>query len=333
MEPLISNIKIEGFKGIQKADIDLAPFTVIIGPNASGKTSVLEAILLWVLGVLKEEPTSNISSDWDEYIRRGSDSANLFVTSSFSEGRVDFKRGQKAILATVPKKISIQSFDTLGEYLGEVNLYQFDPAALAKPAEYMYSNLRLKYNGEGLSTILSDMNITGKAGPLDSIRNSMAHIIPGFQSFSFERERFGNRDSFGYRLKFDFDEAVNLRADMCGDGTLLSLAILTAIASGQKLILIDEIERGLHPTAMKSLVEQIRELMKIHPDIQIIATTHSPYFVDFMDWNEIVISYRDESGSCIFGKMEDSPDYPKWSKLMDPGEFWSTFGEKKILNK
>ncbi|AEB50844.1 ATP-binding protein [Aeromonas veronii] len=47
---MLKSIKIENFKSIKdKADIRLAPITLIFGPNSSGKTSILQA-----LGVLKQ---------------------------------------------------------------------------------------------------------------------------------------------------------------------------------------------------------------------------------------------------------------------------------------
>jgi predicted ATPase len=43
---MITHLHVENFKCLQKVDVDLGPFTVLIGPNDSGKSSILDAISL-----------------------------------------------------------------------------------------------------------------------------------------------------------------------------------------------------------------------------------------------------------------------------------------------
>jgi hypothetical protein len=48
---MITRLVLKNFKGLREADIDLAPAVVFIGPNNSGKTSALQAIALWDIGL------------------------------------------------------------------------------------------------------------------------------------------------------------------------------------------------------------------------------------------------------------------------------------------
>ncbi len=41
---MIRRVEFRNFKGLREVDLDLERFTVLVGPNASGKTSVLEGI-------------------------------------------------------------------------------------------------------------------------------------------------------------------------------------------------------------------------------------------------------------------------------------------------
>jgi hypothetical protein len=43
---MISKIKIGNFKSIEKLELELAPLTIFVGPNASGKSNVLESIAI-----------------------------------------------------------------------------------------------------------------------------------------------------------------------------------------------------------------------------------------------------------------------------------------------
>ena len=41
---MIEQVQFRNFKGLRHVDVDLERFTVLVGPNASGKTSVLEGL-------------------------------------------------------------------------------------------------------------------------------------------------------------------------------------------------------------------------------------------------------------------------------------------------
>ena len=47
---MLSSVTIEGFKSYRKATLKLAPLTVLIGANASGKSNAIEALRLlsWI---------------------------------------------------------------------------------------------------------------------------------------------------------------------------------------------------------------------------------------------------------------------------------------------
>ena len=45
---MLTSVNIQNFKSLRHVDICLEPLTIFVGANASGKTSVLEAILLGV---------------------------------------------------------------------------------------------------------------------------------------------------------------------------------------------------------------------------------------------------------------------------------------------
>lgn len=43
---MISSLKLQNFRGIKQGEIDLEPLTILLGPNNSGKTTILEALFL-----------------------------------------------------------------------------------------------------------------------------------------------------------------------------------------------------------------------------------------------------------------------------------------------
>ncbi len=54
---MITNIEVDGFKSLEKVDLEIKPITILIGLNSSGKSSVLQ-----VLGVLKQTVAGNSSN-------------------------------------------------------------------------------------------------------------------------------------------------------------------------------------------------------------------------------------------------------------------------------
>jgi ABC-type lipoprotein export system ATPase subunit len=74
-DKVLTNLRIRNFKQFGDVDIELGPVTVLIGPNNSGKTTILQALALWYEGVL-QALSSDITSPWssgfsDAYGPRG----------------------------------------------------------------------------------------------------------------------------------------------------------------------------------------------------------------------------------------------------------------------
>jgi ABC-type transport system involved in cytochrome c biogenesis ATPase subunit len=61
---MLTRIRIKNFKWLGEVDIELGPNVVLIGPNNSGKTTVLQALALWELGLRKwKERRKNKSAE------------------------------------------------------------------------------------------------------------------------------------------------------------------------------------------------------------------------------------------------------------------------------
>src|SRR6266540_2642495 len=66
---MLKTIELTNFKNLRHQRIDLEPFTVFVGANASGKTSVLEAIHLALRSVIpKYDKTENVKRSRPERV-------------------------------------------------------------------------------------------------------------------------------------------------------------------------------------------------------------------------------------------------------------------------
>ncbi len=50
---MITNLRVKNFKSLNDVEIELGPVTVLVGPNNSGKTTALQALALWEIGLRK----------------------------------------------------------------------------------------------------------------------------------------------------------------------------------------------------------------------------------------------------------------------------------------
>jgi predicted ATPase len=139
----------------------------------------------------------------------------------------------------------------------------------------------------------------------------------------------------GQQILFDMVGAPEIPAHSASEGTLLLLGMLTILRSPSRprLLLIDDLERGLHPGALGPFVAQIRRILELDPDLQIVATTHSPYLLDYMKFEEVRLTTTQKDGSVLCAGLNEHPEFEKWKESMLPGEFWSMVAEDWIRER
>ena len=126
---------------------------------------------------------------------------------------------------------------------------------------------------------------------------------------------FGNEESM-LRAEQENGAVYSEFHTAAGERAILRMSQDIADAKGA-LILIDEVETGLHPSIQKSLMLELQQLALCN-DLQIIVTTHSPVVLDsvpeigriFLDRNEggkIVVRppYRDLIQDALYGRLDE----------------------------
>jgi predicted ATPase len=95
-------------------------------------------------------------------------------------------------------------------------------------------------------------------------------------------------------------------AKFASDGTLKMLAYLTVLydPDPSQLIGIEEPENQLHPRLLRELSEECR---KATANSQLMVTTHSPFFIDSLEPEEVWVLYRDERGYTQAKRTADMP--------------------------
>lgn len=184
-------------------------------------------------------------------------------------------------------KDSIEKVETVRTYLR--NSYIFDPQPEAmRDYVRMDSASQLIRTGVNLSAVLFSLKERGDEGQrvLDRITDIVRQIPEetfteiGFVETSLNDVLVGlildePKESSGSRF---------VDARILSDGTLRMLAIITALETvpSRSRIIIEEFDRGLHPSRAKLLVQSLVE-SAYRRKLNVLVTTYSPAFMDAVE--------------------------------------------------
>lgn len=342
---VIEKLTLQNFKVLRDVEVGLRPLTVIVGPNASGKSSILQALFLITASFTKSESTLaqifREESAIELFRSRSSKGPTALGFSARSDGREfspEIVLDQDIPVATIPP-IGDGRTRTGHVKAGAIELFarpavvlKLDVVKLASPSYPKTTSLVLPKDGDGLSSVIAGLYLED-ASRFRSLVERLRSVVAGVKDLHVRRAPAGGQ--IGYELVFDMQGAEGIPARAVSDGTLLTLGLLTVLAVPHppQLLLIDDLERGLHPRALGDLVQQLRRVQEQNPELQIVATSHSPYLLDFVEAEEVLLTSLDEDGYAAVRPLTDHPEYERWKGLMAPGEFWSTVGESWITKK
>jgi len=200
-------------------------------------------------------------------------------------------------------------------------------------------------SGAGLPSVIQHLQGL-RDGTLDAIEADLSRIVEGARRVRalpakiVRRERVHLRldgeDSWvdrrseviGARIEVEFKGLGWIRSDQLSEGTLLALGLSTVLRHRPpRLVLLDDIDQGLHPMAQQALLRQIRSILAAQPHLQVVATSHSPFVLDTLSGTEaFVAGLVDETASQV-RRLDAHPAWQNRKKYMHPGEFWSAVGE------
>jgi predicted ATPase len=128
-------------------------------------------------------------------------------------------------------------------------------------------------------------------------------------------------------------ESVRLLAPQVSDGLLRLIAIsaMHELPIPPSVVMIDEIENGLHPHLVGTVVEMLEELAE-KTQIQVVGTSHSPIALNYVsDASHVVVVRRDKSGRSRAVRLDETAGFKRIGDQLDPGELWYNLGEEELF--
>jgi AAA15 family ATPase/GTPase len=93
------------------------------------------------------------------------------------------------------------------------------------------------------------------------------------------------------------------------------------VQTADRILLLDEIENGIHPELMAKFVRYLAEA-----PVQIIATTHSPLILNYLSDKQaeesVILLYRNSTGRTRSCRYFDLPSAKKKLGILGPGEVY-----------
>lgn len=231
------------------------------------------------------------------------------------ESAVSFKAGHKKAQEVIP--------EVAKRYQGLLaNILFLDPVP-ARMREYSFTNdKRLLGDGTNLSSVLhrlwgadteagSEPFATQRAAILAFIQSLPEQDIAGLSFLD------GPRGEVMVQLEETFGgKPTAYDASLLSDGTLRVLAIAAAMLSAPEgsLVVIEEIDNGVHPSRARHLLDSLRSIAE-RRKLRVLLSTHNPAMLDALPdvaVPDVVFCYRDPaSGASKLVRMHEIPDVPE----------------------
>jgi predicted ATPase len=352
---MITSIRLQNFKAHRDTTVPLGRFTVLVGPNGAGKTSVLEALAISNRLVL-EAPEDVFSGDHGPaYLRRSQRDGPLVLALEINQRgsawciafevktfRYDERVWQYNFVWQSGVNSQRRSFnrsapirDTNPEifaFLGTAGLHKFNARDIAAVAYRSSAESAVFCDGNNTAVALAAIKLESDED-FARIEAELRSLIPDLERIRIRptalhghaQHQGAGQELVGSEILFDFRNAPNVPFHAASEGMLIALAILTVLYGPNRpnLLLLDAFDQSLHPRAQIELVRLLKRLLEAFPDVQIVATTHSPYVLDGLSPEDVVVFALRADGTVATKRLSEHPQAAKMKDALSAGQLWS----------
>jgi predicted ATPase len=317
-------ITIQGFKSIRSIErLPLKPINVVIGPNGSGKSNFLGAFEL-LLNTFDEERLREyvkIAGGAERILHFGSKATReIVLVFSFAGGRCEFK-----LRPTANDELYLRGggFTPGRAALAALSwrIYHFEDTSFSSPMRKTAKaddNRLLRPDGSNLPAFLYLFKEKHPAS-YNLIVRTVQRVAPFFDDFRLEPLLLKPDDiklEWRHKKSDQYFDASSL-----SDGTLRFIALATLFLQPEEfrpsVILVDEPELGLHPSALEVLAALIRQASVT---TQVIVSTQSSLLLDHFQPEDILVADRVDDGTKL-RRLESEP-LAKWLEDYSLGQLW-----------
>ncbi len=310
---MFESIQFQNFKALRDTTLPLSRFTLIVGPNGSGKSTALNAVFY-----IRAPHVCNF-----QQIRSATAPPidGVILTAIWKEPANEYRvvanwtsRGQSGTAFT-PIQIYGRAHSNNHQRpqvaLNRARFYSLDAAAIAAPV-ILQPQIELAESGANLAGVLDRLR-DQHPERFEALNEQLGRWIPEFDRILFETPEQGRR-SIALRTR---EGGHLIKASDLSQGTLIALALLTIayLPEPPSIVCLEEPDHGLHPRLLRDVRDALYRLAypegskeKREP-VQVIATTHNPYFLDLFREHPDEIVIAEKVGlEAKFTRLSDRKD-------------------------
>lgn len=295
---LVERVEIRNFKGIRELSLAFpsaqsrGACLVLLGENGTGKSSILQAVALALMGRQHQERLqSRHGLDARAYLTEGeaSGSVEVYLTGSPQPVRMTFSRGSARFeLDPEDPKVLLLGYGStrLLPRPGTAPVTGFG----ASKADNLFSPfIPLEDADRWLCGLQPDERRRMEAGLQKLLLlGEDAHFVPEGNPPRIQVEAFGTHVSLD-RLSDGYQSIVALATDVM---SVMKLR-WPEMDLAEGIVLIDEIDAHLHPRWKMQVVQRLRQ---VFPGLQFLMTTHDPLCLLDLAAGEVAVMRRDGKG-------------------------------------
>lgn len=324
---MIAAVRFRNFKALREAAVRLEPFNLFIGPNGSGKTSLIQALLrLRTLAGLPAVHGHDLPGQ-----RPDGPQIEFHFAPPFQNVRVTLGCNSDELVCNLlvvdhPPGIAGEGeWEELRTRLQGIRAFLFDHYAMALPAKRS-DGAELASNAGNLAAVLARRREQVPAA-MALLEEDFRRILPEFAGLDFGAAGDG-RVELAARLAGSNERVA---ADSLSQGTLYLLATLTLAhaPAPPTVVCLEEADRGVHPRLLREVCDALyrlsypRDAGLERAPVQVIATTHSPYLLDqFKEHPEEVVLASKDGHAATFMRLSERPDLLDLMKDAHLGDLW-----------
>lgn len=358
---MLRQIHVENIKSLRDVTLDLGQVTALVGPNGCGKSTLLDQIALLCEVVAPNTNLDPLMVAWNGVGRQGGArilsagatgvAAWMGAGETGQHAAVQLWLGAGAPPASDITRVAATTGAQSATYTqagqasdrDAVRLFlqtlpwralrlRLQAQEIARPAPLVDDPTDLHPSGFGLPVLLSHLALNERAS-FDAIEADLRRVVPLFERVHFRPTASGETGQRGFALDLSLRGAGRIDATQVSEGTLHALALLTVLHAqrGPAILLMDDLDHGLHLSAQAEVLRAVRAVLALRPDVQVVFTTHSPYLLDAVQPEEVRVMSQDEHGASRCVPLTQHPEFARWSRGLQTGELWATLGESWTL--
>jgi predicted ATPase len=327
VKAMLAAVHFRNFKALRSAAVKLEPFNLFIGPNGSGKTSFIQALLrLRSLSALPVVHAEDLRGQ-----RPAGPQIEFHFSPPFQNVRVTLGCNSDELVCNLlvvdhpPGIVGVGQWGELRTWLQTIRAYLFDHYAMTVPAKRT-DGVELASNAGNLAAVLAAWRQRAPEATR-LLEEEFCRIMPEFAGLDF-RDAGEDRVELLARLK-DGNEV--LPAENLSQGTLYLLAVLALAYAPEPpgVVCLEEADRGVHPRMLREVRDTLYRLSypadsgQKRAPVQVITTTHSPYMLElFKDHPEEVVLAHKRGNAATFERLSERADIRELLRETNLGDLW-----------